>query len=133
MAQSQVCLAINKVWQWGAILRDAIIRNFFYYLIQLNFIITHCLNPLSSSPTKWLNTLKQFVGKLPTDCLSVFGHFVKLALKGLRYSKYWHSRIQTKKRLYSSYQPHVIPGDCDTLRRFYKKLHLGQVIQELTK
>ena len=40
--------------------------------------------PLSANPTKWPNTLKQFVGKLPTNCLSVFGHFVNLALKGLR-------------------------------------------------
>ena len=30
------------------------------------------------------NTLKQFVGKLPTNCLSVFDHFVVLALKGLK-------------------------------------------------
>ena len=42
------------------------------------------LNPLSTNITKWSNTLKQFVGKLPTDCLSVFDHFVILALKGLR-------------------------------------------------
>ena len=41
------------------------------------------LNPLSASPTKWPNTLKQFVGKLPTNFLSVFGHFFNLALKGL--------------------------------------------------
>ena len=40
------------------------------------------INALSASPTKWSNTLKQFVGKLPTNCLSVFDHFVKLALKG---------------------------------------------------
>ena len=40
-------------------------------------------NPLSASPTKWSNTLKQFVGNLPTNCLSVFDHFVKLALKWL--------------------------------------------------
>ena len=33
--------------------------------------------------TKWSNTLKQFVGSLPTNCLSVFAHFVGLALKGL--------------------------------------------------
>ena len=44
------------------------------------------LNSLSASPTKWSNTLKQFVGNLPTNCLSVFDHFVKLALKGLRLS-----------------------------------------------
>ena len=41
-------------------------------------------NPLSANFTKWSNTLKQFVGKLPTNCLSVFDHFVGLALKGLR-------------------------------------------------
>ena len=41
------------------------------------------LNPLSAKLTKWLNTLKQFVGKLPTNCLSVFGHFMRLVLKGL--------------------------------------------------
>ena len=34
--------------------------------------------------TKWLNKLKQFVGNLPTNCLTVSGHFVGLALKGLR-------------------------------------------------
>ena len=37
------------------------------------------LNPLSTNPTKWSNTLKQF----PTNYLSVFDHFVGLALKGL--------------------------------------------------
>ena len=41
------------------------------------------LNPLSANPTKWPNTLKQFAGKLLTNCFSVFDHFVKLALKGL--------------------------------------------------
>ena len=41
------------------------------------------VNPLRANATKWSNTLKQFVGNLPTNCLSVFDHFVKLALKGL--------------------------------------------------
>ena len=41
-------------------------------------------NPLSANFTKWSNTLKQFVGNLPTNCLSVFDRFVRLALKGLR-------------------------------------------------
>ena len=41
------------------------------------------LNPLSANPTKWSNTLKQFVGNLPMNCLSVFDQFVKLVLKGL--------------------------------------------------
>ena len=39
------------------------------------------LNPLSANTTKWSNI--QFVGKLPTNCLSVLDHFVKLVLKGL--------------------------------------------------
>ena len=43
-----------------------------------------CFNPLSANPTKWSDTLKQFVANLPTNCLSVFDHFVILALKGLR-------------------------------------------------
>ena len=34
--------------------------------------------------TKWSNLFKQFVGKLPTNCLSVFDHFVGFALKELR-------------------------------------------------
>ena len=43
------------------------------------------LNPLSANPRKWSNTLKQFVGNLPTNCLSVFDHFVILVLKGLNF------------------------------------------------
>ena len=50
------------------------------YLIRTKINI---LNTLSANPTKWSNTLKQFVGKLPANCLSVFDHFVGLALKGL--------------------------------------------------
>ena len=41
------------------------------------------INPLSANPTKCSNTHKQFVGKLPTNCLGVFDHFVILVLKGL--------------------------------------------------
>ena len=44
------------------------------------------IKPLSANPTKWSNTLKQFVDKLLTNCLSVFDHFVKLAFKGLKNS-----------------------------------------------
>ena len=52
-----------------------------------NFILIKSgLNPLSANFRKWSNALKQFVGKLSTNCLSVFGHFVGLALKGLKYS-----------------------------------------------
>ena len=45
------------------------------------------INPLSVNPTKWSNTLKQFVGSFPTNSLSMFDHFVGLALKGLRNKK----------------------------------------------
>ena len=43
------------------------------------------VNLLSTKLTKWPNTLKQFVGNLPTNCLSLFGHFMRLALKRLMY------------------------------------------------
>ena len=49
-------------------------------------IFVSCIffNPLKANPTKWSNILKQFVGNLPTNCLSVFGHFAKSAIKGLK-------------------------------------------------
>ena len=49
------------------------------------------INTLSAIITKWSNTLKQFVGNLLTNCLSVFDHFAGLALKGLK-------KIKTKKK-----------------------------------
>ena len=36
------------------------------------------------TPQKWSNTLKQFAYNLPTNFLSMFDHFVGLALKWLR-------------------------------------------------
>ena len=41
------------------------------------------INPLRANPTKWSNTLKQFADNMATNSLSVFDHFVGLALKGL--------------------------------------------------
>ena len=38
-------------------------------------------NPLSANPTKWSNTLKQFVGFSRRIILSVFDHFVGFHLK----------------------------------------------------
>ena len=43
--------------------------------------------PLSANPEKWSNTFKQIVGNLPTICLSLFDHFMNLALKGLNLLK----------------------------------------------
>ena len=53
---------------------------------HLNIIVRveHYFNPLSANPEKWSNTLKQFVGNLATNCLSVFDYFVGLALEGLK-------------------------------------------------
>ena len=45
--------------------------------------VLKALTLLSANPKKWSNTLKQFVGKLSTNCLSVFHNFVGLALNGL--------------------------------------------------
>ena len=51
-------------------------------------------NPLSATITKWSNTFKQFVGKLPTNCLSMFDHFVGLALEGLSFVH--HKKLHLK-------------------------------------
>ena len=53
------------------------------FFFHTNTVFPPFFNPLSANPTKWLKTLKQFIGNLPMNCLSVFGYFVKLALKGL--------------------------------------------------
>ena len=68
------------------------------------------LNPLSANPAKWSNTLKQFVGNFPKNCLSVFDHFVGLVLKGLR--------LSVDETLC---QKHVIKTMCDTLETFTSK------------
>ena len=65
------------------------IKDFFSKCDQIHRPVTkftfteEILNPLSANFTKWSNALKQFVGNLPTNYLSVFDHFVRLALKGL--------------------------------------------------
>ena len=89
------CLYHNDKSLLGQLLKISIktMQNVLYtlfHLFKIKFVIPHTitLNPLSSNFTKWSNTLKQFVSKLPTNCLSVFDHFVGLALRGL---------IQTKK------------------------------------
>ena len=64
--------------------------------------IVNELNALSANPIKWSNTLKQFVGKFPTNCLSVFDHFVILALKGLKsyLGRYSDSMNITESKFY---------------------------------
>ena len=56
------------------------------------------IKPLNANFTKWSDTLKQFVGKLPTNCLSVLDHFVGLALKGLKYLSQTEIPLGNRKR-----------------------------------
>ena len=65
------------------LLHTSLIYNYMINCKRVAHQPAHDLNALSANPTKWSNTLKQFVGNLPTNCLSLFDHFVKLALKGL--------------------------------------------------
>ena len=66
-----------------------------------HYIWSDYINPFSTNFTKWSTTLKQFVGNLSTNCLSVFDHFMGLALKGLNgsFSKISHivSRLENEK------------------------------------
>ena len=64
---------VARIWPY----EDCSIVDFQELIFNLWF------DALSANPTKWSDTLKQFVGKLPTNCLSVFDHFVRLVLKGL--------------------------------------------------
>ena len=64
-------------------------------------------NLLNANPTKWSNILKQFVGNLPTNCLSVLDYFVGLSLKGLNtvkiiLAKDAYNNIETLPALNSS-------------------------------
>ena len=57
------------------------------YQVHL-YQLADLFNPLSANSTKCSNTFKQFVGNLPTNCLSVFDNFVGLAPKGLTHSSH---------------------------------------------
>ena len=77
-------VTITKIYKFW--IKQEQIRIFYSLNIksQWSWKSLQTINPLSANPTKWSNTLKQFVGKLPANCLSVFDDFVKLVLKGLR-------------------------------------------------
>ena len=54
------------------------------WFFQMSILyVPSMINPLNSNPTVLSNTLKQLVDNLPTNCLSVFDHFVGLAFRGL--------------------------------------------------
>ena len=61
------------------------LSNVRHALHQCNILkVSIVFNPLNANPKKWSNILEQIVGNLPTICLSVFDHFMNLALKGLK-------------------------------------------------
>ena len=58
----------------------------FQGLYELN-INLEWVSPLCANPTKMVNHTQEIPRLLPTNCSSVFDHFVGLALKGLIYYK----------------------------------------------
>ena len=62
----------------NSLLLECIPHNNAHWLIQVFNI-----SSLNANSTEWLNTLKQFIGKKPTNCLTVFDDFVWLAHKWL--------------------------------------------------
>ena len=57
---------------------------FYFSAVENASYLKTNVNPLSANPTRWSNTLKQFVGKLRMNCFSVFDHFWGLALKEIK-------------------------------------------------
>ena len=88
---SFVCTLLR--YSSGTILQIVVAGNESYFLDY---------TPINASPTKWSNTLKQCVDNLLTNCLSVFDHFVGLALKGI-----W-STSQDKKLWYYGWRNTVV-------------------------
>ena len=67
-------------------------KNELWYIAFFEKIHNLIVNLLSNNHTKWSNTLKQFVGNLPTNCLSAFDHFMGSVLKGLS-CKYYQMSV----------------------------------------
>ena len=59
-------------------------------------IVSRWVDVVSVNTTKWWNTLKQLVGNLSTNCLSVFEHFVGLTLKIVKIVKLFAKSNTTK-------------------------------------
>ena len=78
-------------------------------------------NPLCVNPRKWSVRLKQFISKLPMNCLSVFDHFVGLLFKGLTQiwvgqgvilPLCWFSLNNSETLAFCSIQLHLIRDVC---------------------
>ena len=74
----------ERAQKWNRYYQEKQLWNFFWLneLYPFGNFLKDFINPLSANPTKWPNTLKQFIGKLPTNCLSVFGLLWNWYLKG---------------------------------------------------
>ena len=75
----------KDIFHWLELITE-ILR--FLQISSIRKAITLVFNSLSTNPTKWSNIFKQFVNNLPTNCLSVFDHFVKLAFKWLIFQSF---------------------------------------------
>ena len=71
-----------EIFQIPYLIFNLFLKGFFFFATGTIDEIGE-FNLLNANFTKWSNTLKLFVDKLPTNCLSVFDHIVGLALKGL--------------------------------------------------
>ena len=78
--KKELCLLLYHT----SMVQQTVTKEVHAFFISSHFFNTTSLfNSLSANFTKWSNTLKQFVGNLTTNFLTVFDQFVKLALKGL--------------------------------------------------
>ena len=110
---NNVITNIRNIISWFTVLDN--FRDFSEDNIVLSSILSQgvftqfsfCLNPLSTNPTKWPNTLKQFDDNLLTNCLSVFDHFVKLALKGLSFTSRVSIFVTLLRNMVSHFSPQV--------------------------
>ena len=59
-------------------LRLGILLNKIHVYLKNNMLNIFTL--LSASPWKWSRRLKQFIARLPTNCLSVFDHFIIITI-----------------------------------------------------
>ena len=89
---TRVCLAY-LLEAFGHSFRVEKIETVYRCISKLESIL---INPLSGNFARWSNTLKQFVGNLPTNCLSLFDHFTGLALKGLMRTKLETENVKRK-------------------------------------
>ena len=68
-----------EIWTRKTLCQDLLYGTTFWFTEKNSNIINH----LMANPTKWSNTLKRFVGKLATNCFSVYDYFVGLVFKEL--------------------------------------------------